>query len=153
MTDIALKITNVHQDPYAAQRMTSGKFKVNKELNEEWIDILNAGPYVLNMQGRILACMRRIGSPQQPSRLQCLKYGLLRANTTLPLHPGKKIRIYTGEQPRKSTKIEDHSGISKVLWAVLGHYLWVPAGNEAHIYFSLQDMKNGNPPLSRYLIR
>lgn len=152
MTDLGLNIIHVQQDPLAAQRMSSGKFRINHELNQEWIDIRNDGPYVLNMQGRVLACMKRNGPRNAPSGFQRLRYALLRANTTLPLHPGEKIRIYTGEQPRQATKVDARDRLDRVLWAVQTNYLWVPAGNEAHIYFSRQDLKYNKAPLSRYIM-
>lgn len=153
MVNVSLEITEVHRDPLVAQRIQSGKYRVNQELNEEWLDIQNSGPYVLNLQGRVLACVRRQGLINAPSGFDCLRYAQLRAHSTIPLQPGQKVRIFTGEQPRTATHIADGIRISRVLWLVQTSYLWLPEGNEAHLYLSLDDLRKNKTPLARYLIK
>lgn len=150
MVNVSMDLVLVHRDPQAARRLSSGKFRINQELNEEWADIQNNGPYVLNLQGRVLACVRRSGISRAPRAYECLRYAQLRANTTIPIEPGQKVRVFTGEQPRSSTHIADGYGISRVLWLVQTSYLWVPEGNEAHLYLSLPDLRQGKVPLARY---
>jgi len=145
MVDIGLQIVQVQRDPQAAARISSGKYRINCELNEEWIDIQNSGPYVLNLQERALACVRRHGDG-----FQLLRSARIRANSPIPLQPGQKIRIYTGEQPRVATHIPDSNRISRVLWLVQRSYVWVPQGNEAQLYFSWDDLKQKREPLARY---
>lgn len=152
MVNVSLEIADVHRDPQVGPRIQSGKYRVNQELNDEWIDIQNSGPYVLNLQGRILACVRRQGLIKAPTGFECLRYAQLRAQSTIPLQPGQKVRVFTGEQPRTSTHIADAALISRVLWLVQTSYLWVPAGNEAHLYLSLDDLRKNKIPLARYLL-
>ncbi len=152
MTQVALDIVSVRRDPAVSNRLQSGKYRINQELNEEWVDIQNNGPYVLNLQGRILACMRRYGLRNAPSRYECLRQAQVRANQTIPLQPNQKIRVFTGEQPRTSTQLTNGTGISRVLWLVQPTYLWLPEGNEAHIYLSLDDLRKGRAPLSRFIL-
>jgi hypothetical protein len=152
LVQVGLDIVNLHRDPQIESRLRSGRFRVNRELNDEWIDIQNNGPYVLNLQGRILACMERIGLRNAPKGFRCLRKALIRAQTTIPLNPGHKVRIYTGEQPANTTHIGEQQ-ISRVLWMVQSSYLWVPEGHEVHIYFSQDDLKRAQEPLSRYLYR
>lgn len=152
MVNVSLSIISVRRDPQVAQRLASGKFRVNQELNQEWVDIQNQGPYVLNLQGRVLACVRRRGLIKSPSGFECLRHAQLRAQQTIPLQPGEKVRIFTGEQPRTSTYISDGAGLSRVLWLVQPSYLWLPEGNEAHLYLSLEDLRKGKSPLARYLL-
>lgn len=152
MTEVALDIVAIRRDPAAAQRIQTGKYRINQELNEEWVDIQNNGPYVLNLQGRILACMRRYGLRNSPTGYECLRQAPLRANQTIPLQPNQKVRVFTGEQPRTTTRLSDGSGISRVLWLVQPTYLWVPEGNEAHLYLSLDDLRKGRRPLSRFVL-
>ncbi len=150
---VGLDIVALHRDPQMDKRLLSGKFRVNRELNEEWIDIQNNGPYVLNMQGRLLACMERIGLRSAPRGFRCLRKALIRAQTTIPLDPGHKIRIYTGEQPATATQLGGQDRISRVLWMVQASYLWLSEGHEVHIYFSQDDLKQGKEPLSRFVYR
>lgn len=152
MVDVALDIVAVHRDPQVRERLRSGKYRINRELNEEWVDIQNNGPYVLNLQGRVLAAIRREGLRQAPQRFEILRHALLRANTTIPMQPGQKVRVYSGEQPRTATRISDQVKISRVLWIVQSAYMWVPECNEAHLYFSLEDMRKGRTPLARYFL-
>ncbi|PIQ26799.1 hypothetical protein COW36_00390 [bacterium (Candidatus Blackallbacteria) CG17_big_fil_post_rev_8_21_14_2_50_48_46] len=152
MVQVGLDIVALHQDPLMTKRIQSGKFRINKELNEEWLDIQNNGPYVLNIQGRVLACMERQGLRSSPRGFRCLRKALIRANTTIPLNPGDKIRIYTGEQPPTPTRIEQER-LARVLWMVQSTYLWIPEGHEVHVYFSQEDLNKGKPPLSRYIYR
>ncbi|HEY9840593.1 MAG: hypothetical protein ACAI44_40680 [Candidatus Sericytochromatia bacterium] len=153
MVDVSLQIVDVHRDPHAARRLASGKYRINQELNEEWADIQNNGPYVLNLQGRVLACVKRQGLIKAPRGFETLRYAQLRANSTIPLQPGQKVRVFTGEQPRSSTHITDGTRLSRVLWLVQNTYLWLPEGNEAHLYLSLQDLRQAKAPLARFLLR
>lgn len=150
MTEVSLRLSDVHRDPQVSQRMLSGRYRINQELNLEWADIRNDGPYVLNLQGRVLACMRREGLRAAPSGFECLRYAELRANAPIPLQPGQKVRVFTGEQPRTRTHIADGAQISRVLWLVQSSYLWLPEGNEAHLYLSQQDLRQGRKPLARF---
>ena len=150
MTDVSLTLSDVHRDPQVAQRMLSGRYRINQELTLEWADIRNDGPYVLNLQGRVLACMRREGLRSSPSGFECLRYAELRATAAIPLQPGQKVRVFTGEQPRTSTHLADGAQISRVLWLVQSTYLWLPEGNEAHLYLSQQDLRQGRKPLARF---
>lgn len=140
---VDLDIVTVHLDPLAAQRLKSGRYRVNAELNDEWIDIQNNGAYVLNMQGRILAAIQHSG--------RCSRSALVRSATPIPLHPGEKIRIFTGEQPRQATHIADGDLISRVLWLVQPTYLWGADTHEARVYFSMADLNQQRPPLSRLI--
>lgn len=148
-TDVALHIVAVQRDRQMAQRLRSGKYRVTHELNDEWVDIQNNGPYILNLQGRILAAVKRQGLINAPSGFTILRQVHIRANTTIPMHPGQKVRIFTGEQPSSATRLND-SRISRVLWLVQNTYIWVPEANEAHLYFTQADLRNGTPPLARY---
>ena len=149
---VGLEIIRLHRDPATSERLRSGKFRINQELNDEWLDIQNQGPYVLNLQGRILACMERSGTRLAPQAWRCLRKAVIRSNAVIPLDPGLVIRIYTGEQPARATRIQE-SRISRVLWLVQPTYLWVPEGHEAHLYFSQQDLNQGKPPLARCVYR
>lgn len=149
MTDVALEITEVHRDARMDARLRSGKYRVNQELNEEWIDLQNSGPYVLNLQGRVLACVRRRGLISHPDGYECLRFAQLRAHAPIALHPEQRVRIFTGEQPFTATQLTGDQRISRVLWLVQPTYLWVSEGNEAHLYLSLADLRNGRPPLAR----
>lgn len=151
MVDVQLEFAALHRDPQAAHRIRTGKYRVNQELNEEWADIQNSGPYVLNLQGRILACVKRRGLIKAPSGFDCLRYAQVRAHQPIPLQPGQRVRVYSGEQPRGATHIPDAHRISRVLWLVQTTYLWVPEGNEAHLYLSLDDLRTGKMPLARHL--
>lgn len=152
MTKVSLDIVSVRFDPQVDQRLQSGNFRINQELNQEWIDLKNNGPYTLNLQGRIIACIKRHGLRNAPTRFECLRYAQLRSSTTIPLKPGQKVRIFSGEQPRSSTHISDQDQINLVLWLVQSTYLWLPTGNEAHIYTSLADLRNQRTPLSRFFL-
>jgi hypothetical protein len=149
---VGLEIIRLHRDPAVAERLRSGKFRINQELNDEWLDIQNQGPYILNLQGRILACVARSGSRHAPRAWRCLRKTMIRSNAVIPLDPGAVIRIYTGEQPVTPTRINEHS-ISRVLWLVQPTYLWLPEGHEAHLYFSQQDLSQGKAPLARHVYR
>lgn len=149
---VGLEIIQLHRDPAIVERLRSGKFRINQELNEEWLDLQNQGPYVLNLQGRILACMERSGPRQAPRTWRCLRKTVIRSQAVIPLHPGAVIRIYTGEQPAVPTRLSE-ARISRVLWLVQPTYLWLPEGHEAHLYFSQQDLNQGKAPLARCVYR
>lgn len=149
---VGLEIVALHQDPQMEQRLKSGRFRINRELNDEWLDIQNNGPYVLNLQGRVLACMARSGLRSAPTGFRCLRKALIHAQTPIPLQPGDRIRIYTGEQPAVSTYLGQER-LSRVLWLVQPTYLWLLQGHEAHIYLSQADLRQGRPPLSRFIYR
>lgn len=147
MQDVGLRIVRVQRDPLAAERIRSGKYRINHELNLEWIDIANHGPYVLNLQERVLACVS-----QQGQRLEIVRSARIRAHQAIPLNPGQKVRIYTGEQPRTPTYIDDQERVDRVLWLVQRTYLWVPQGTEARLYFSRDALKHQQAPLARYTL-
>lgn len=134
------------------QRLKSGHFRINRELNDEWLDIQNNGPYVLNLQGRVLACMSRLGLRSAPTGFRCLRKALVRSQAPIPLQPGDRIRIYTGEQPSVSTYLGQER-LNRVLWMVQSTYLWLTEGQEAHIYLSQEDLLKGKAPLSRFIYR
>jgi len=150
MTAVALDIADVHRDRQMQQRMRTGKYRITHELNEEWIDLQNNGPYVLNLQGRLLVCVRRLGNGANGYNV--LRQALIRSNATIPMQPGDKVRIYTGEQPAERTRQTDPR-IRRVLWLVQTNYLWVPEGHEVHLYFSEADMRQGKGLLSRFILR
>lgn len=147
MQDVGLRISRVQRDPLVAERLHTGRYRINDELNLEWIDIENTGPYVLNLQERVLVCALR-----QNGSLQILRSAPIRSHQPIPLQPGHKVRIYTGEQPRNATYISDQERVNRVLWLVQRSYLWVPQGNEAQLYFSRQDLKQHKHPLARYFL-
>lgn len=149
--DVGLRIVSVHQDPRVAERLKTGRFRVNRELNDEWIDLVNQGEYVLNLQGRILACVYRDGLKHAPRSFKVLKQAHIHAQETIPMHPGQKFRLFSGERPGGSTQLDPRARIQRVLWLVSNSYLWLPRGNEAHIYFSQADLRQGKP-LARYYL-
>lgn len=152
MVEVGLDIVAVHQDPQVAKRLQSGQYRTTQELNQEWVDLQNNGPYVLNLQARVLACMKRDGLRSAPRSFECLRQAQIRSSSTIPLQPGQKLRIYSGEQPRTSTYIADAEGISRVIWLVQSTYLWLPEGNEVHLYNSLADLQQAKKPLSRHIL-
>lgn len=149
--DVGLRIVSVRPDPRVTQRLKTGKYRVNQELNDEWIDIHNQGEYVLNLQGRILACVRREGLKHAPKGFEIIKQVTINSQETIPMQPGQKFRLFTGERPEKATQLDKRSRITRVLWLVQNSYLWLPRGNEAHLYFSQSDLRQGNP-LARCLL-
>ncbi len=149
--DVGLRIVAVHRDPQVTQRLKTGKYRVNDELNHEWIDLQNQGEYVLNLQERILACVHREGLKHAPQSFQILKQVRIHSQDTIPMQPGQKFRLFTGERPASATQLDPHSRIHRVLWLVQNSYLWLPRGNEAHLYFSQADLRQGNPLARLYL--
>jgi hypothetical protein len=149
MTDVALRIAHLHRDPLTSQRIQTGRFRINQELNEEWIDLENAGHYVLNLQGRILACIKRQG----PRSAICLRQAEIRSNQPIPMHPGDRIRLFTGEQPAIRPQVQSQRPLARLLWMVQSSYLWLPDGHEAHLYFSQDDLRQGRPPLAHLRYR
>lgn len=147
--NIALNIVNVHPDPLCSRRLASGDFRMNKELNDEWIDIKNNSEYTLNLQKRVLVSLRT----RDATSLQILQRAELNSPTPIPLYPGEKIRIFTGDQPRVSTHIPDSDNIQRVIWIVQKTYLWVPIAEEARLYFSMEDINKHRSPLSTYRFR
>lgn len=145
MQDVGLRIVRIQRDPLASERMRTGKYRINHELNLEWVDIANQGPYVLNLQERVLACVSKQGS-----RLEVLRSARILAHQAIPFNPGQTVRIYTGEQPRTATYIDDSERVHRVLWLVQRTYLWVPQGTEARLYFSRDALKQLQAPLARY---
>ncbi len=149
--DVGLRIVTVRPDPRVRERLKTGKFKVNRELNDEWVDVHNQGEYVLNLQGRILACVRREGLKHAPQGFQILKQAVINSNEPIPMQPGQRFRLFTGERPDRPTQLDQRSRISRVLWLVQNSYLWLPRGNEAHLYFSQSDLRQGKPLARTYL--
>ncbi len=149
MTAVGLDIVDVHRDRQMQQRMRTGKYRITHELNEEWVDLQNNGPYVLNLQGRLLVCARRLTNGSNGYNV--LRQAKIRSHATIPMQPGDKVRIYTGEQPSERTKLTD-TRIRRVLWLVQTNYLWLADGNEVHLYFSEADMRQGKGLLSRFIL-
>lgn len=149
--DVGLRIVSVRRDPRVTERLKSGKFRVNQELNEEWIDLYNQGQYVLNLQGRILACVFREGLKHAPQKYRILKQVSIHSQDTIPMHPGQRFRFYTGERSPQTLQLNPQDKIQRVLWLVHSSYLWLPRGNEAHLYFSQADLKQANPLARFYL--
>lgn len=153
MSEVALNIADLHPDPQVAERLRTGRFRINQELNQEWIDLQNDGPYVLNLQGRVLACMSRQGLRHAPMGFRPLRHAVIQSPSPIALASGHKVRIFTGEQPRVSTHIPDQARVQRVLWLVQSSYLWLPEGQEAHIYLSLGALRQQQKPLARYILR
>ncbi len=149
--DVGLRIVSVRRDPQVSERLKTGKFRINQELNEEWVDLHNQGQYVLNLQGRILACVRREGLKHAPSGFRVLKQVPIQSQDTIPMNPGQRFRLYTGERSGQKLQLNPQDRIQRVLWLVHSTYLWLPRGNEAHLYFSQADLKQGNPLVRFYL--
>lgn len=142
---VNLDIVEVHRDPLASQRLKTGSYRVNVELNDEWIDLQNNGVYVLNLQGRVLAAFQYSGS--------CVRSALLHSTSPIALHPGETIRIFTGEQPRQPTHLAEGDFISRVLWLVRPAYLWGADTHEARVYLSTSDFNQRKAPLARLICR
>ena len=147
--NIALFIVNVHPDPLCTQRLSQGDYRINKELNDEWIDLQNQSEYTINLQKRVLVSLRQ----RDATTLQILKRAELNSPSPIPLYSGEKIRIFTGEQPSSSTHIPDSDGVNRVIWIAQKTYLWVPIAEEAQLYFSMEDLNRKRPPLARLRYR
>ena len=146
---IRLEIINVRVDPLQNERLRTGNFKVNKELNQEWVDIKNTGTEGINLRNRVLASCNTKGNTNDlvsnfPQKTMIMSSG------DVPLFPSEIIRIFTGEQPYESTFIPDEDNISRVLWLVKQTYLWVNNANEARLYLDMNDLRNFANPLSVY---
>jgi len=146
---LRLKIINVRIDPKHRFRMISGNFKINKELNQEWIDIQNTGTETINLQGRVLASCnpkanKNVLSDVFPQR------ALIRSSSLVPLYPTEIVRIFTGEQPYESTYIPDEDNISRVVWLRNQYYLWTDQSCEARLYLDMETLRSQNEPLATY---
>lgn len=146
---IKFEIIDVKLDPYQPERLKTGNFRVNKELNEEWIDIKNTGDEPINLRGRVLA------SHNTKTLSKDLVYifpqrALIASTEDVPLFPGEVIRIFSGEQPYESTYIPDEYAISRVIWLVRQTYLWVNTADEARIYLDMETLRRRENPLAIY---
>jgi hypothetical protein len=146
---IKLQIINVRIDPLQPQRMKTGNFRVNKELNQEWIDIKNSGTEGVNLRGRVLTSCNTKGARSDLANYFPQKTTII-SNSDVPLYPGEIIRVYTGEQPYESTYIPDEDKISRVIWLIKQTYLWVDTANEARLYLDMNALRNFVPPLAAY---
>ncbi len=146
---IKLEIINIRQDPQQFERSRTGNFRVNKELNDEWIDIKNEGTEGINLRGRVLAAFNSKGNKNDLGFLFPQKT-LIMSNQDVPLYPGETIRMFTGEQPYESTFIPDEDRISRVIWLVKQTYLWVTNADEARLYVDMNALRNQQPPLATY---
>jgi hypothetical protein len=146
---LRLEIINVRTDPQQGERLRTGNFRVNKELNQEWVDILNSGNEGINLRSRVLASCNTKGISNDLVSFFPQKTTIV-SNGDVPLYPGEIIRIFTGEQPVESTYIPDEDRISRVLWLVKQSYLWVDNANEARVYMDMNALRNFAPPLAVY---
>lgn len=147
---IKLQIINVRTDPFQRERLLTGNFRVNKELNQEWIDIKNTGTEGINLRNRVLtSCNSKSLKNDLVSYFP--QKTVIRSKDEVPVFPGEIIRIFTGEQPYESTFIPDEDGISRVLWLVKQTYLWVDSANEARLYIDMNSLRNFAAPLASYV--
>lgn len=144
-----LEIVRLHIDPLHKERLRTGKFRINKELNEEWIDIKNTSIRTINMRGRVLASFNSRAKSNNLDKIFPRKARIV-SDKNVPLYPGEILRIYTGEQPYNSTYIPDQDCISRVIWLLYPTYLWTYQGDEAHIYLDMNSLRNRQEPLARY---
>lgn len=144
-----LEIIDLRQDPEHSSRLKTGNFRFNKDLNNEWFDLLNNTNQSIDLRGMVVTACNNRSRSAILSDLIPLK-AVINSNSSVLIHPGETMRIFTGEQPYESTFIPDEDNISSVLWLLNKTYLWTDRTNEARLYANIQELRKLAEPLATY---
>jgi len=144
-----LEIIDLRQDPEHLSRLKKGNFHFNKELNNEWFDLLNNASHPIDLRGMVVTACNNRSRSGILGELIPLK-AVINSNSAIFINPGEKMRIFTGEQPYESTFIADEDNISSVLWLLNKTYLWTDRTNEARIYANIYELRKLAEPLASY---